>query len=57
MSRELGAIHPGAHRYQVTRSERPDNPNLMWCGDITYVWAGNRWNYLETFYFLAKPDS
>lgn len=57
MSAVVGSVHPGAHRYQVTRSERPDNPNLMWCGDITYVWAGNRWNYLETFYFLAKLDS
>ena len=21
-------------------------PNNVWCGDVTYVWAGNRWTYL-----------
>ncbi|MER0508350.1 IS3 family transposase [Aeromonas veronii] len=54
----LGSKQQGAHRYQVARSERPDIPNLLarefdvqqpnqvWCGDITYVWAGCRWHYL-----------
>ncbi|MGY4014300.1 IS3 family transposase [Aeromonas molluscorum] len=49
---------PGAHAYKVARAERPDIPNLLarefaasqpnqvWCGDITYVWAGGRWYYL-----------
>ena len=43
---------------EAARSERPDIPNLLarefdvqqpnqvWCGDITYVWAGGRWHYL-----------
>ena len=55
---ELVSKQPGAHRYKVARSERPDIPNLLarefdvqqpnqvWCGDITYVWAGGRWHYL-----------
>ena len=42
----------------MAQSERPDIPNLLarefdvqqpnqvWCGDITYVWAGGRWHYL-----------
>ncbi|PPA27874.1 IS3 family transposase [Aeromonas jandaei] len=60
LMKEAGLVskQPGAHRYQVARSERPDTPNLLarefdvqqpnqvWCGDITYVWAGGRWYYL-----------
>ena len=54
----LSSKQPGAHRYKVAQSERPDIPNLLarefdvqqpnqvWCGDITYVWAGGRWHYL-----------
>ena len=54
----LASKQPGAHRYKVARSERPEIPNLLarefdvqqpnqvWCGDITYVWAGGRWHYL-----------
>ncbi len=45
----LASKPPGAHRYKVAQSERPDIPNLLarefdlqqpnqvWCGDITYV--------------------
>ncbi|AYV38760.1 IS3 family transposase [Aeromonas veronii] len=61
LMKEAGLVskQPGAHRYQVARSERPDIPNLLarefdvqqpnqvWCGDITYVWAGGRWHYLS----------
>ncbi len=54
----LASKQPGTHRYKVARSERPDIPNLLarefdvpqpnqvWYGDITYVWAGTRWHYL-----------
>lgn len=54
----LVSKQPETHRYQVVRSERPDIPNLLarefnvqqpnqvWCGDITYVWAGGRWHCL-----------
>ena len=54
----LVSKQPGAHRYQVARCELPDIPNLLarefdvqqpnqvWCGDITYVWAVGRWYYL-----------
>ena len=27
-------------QFQVTK------PNQVWCGDVTYVWTGNRWAYL-----------
>ena len=54
----LASRQLGAHRYKVAQSERPDIPNLLarefdvpqpnhvWCGDITYVWAGGHWHYL-----------
>lgn len=54
----LASKQPGAHANKVARAERPDIPNLLarefavpqpnqvWCGDITYVWAGGRWHYL-----------
>src|SRR5690606_10548177 len=29
-----------AHDFDV------QHPNQVWCGDITYLWAGTRWHYL-----------
>jgi len=55
---ELVSKQPGAHRYKVAKHERPDipnhlnrefavsAPNQVWCGDITYIWAGLAWVYL-----------
>lgn len=57
---EAGLVsgQPGRHRYQRTGEARPDVPNLLkrtfdvaapnqvWCGDITYIWTGQRWSYL-----------
>ncbi len=57
---ELGLIckQPGPHAYKQATVERPgipnhlareftvDQPNQAWCGDITYVWSGQRWSYL-----------
>ena len=57
---ELGLVckQPGPHRYKQATVERPDipnrldrqfkvaNPDQVWCGDITYIWAGSRWVYL-----------
>jgi putative transposase len=46
------------HKYKKTGQARVDIPNLLerqfpvaqpiqvWCGDITYVWALDRWHYL-----------
>ncbi|CAA0102650.1 Uncharacterised protein [BD1-7 clade bacterium] len=54
----LVSKQPGAHRYKVVKEERPDTPNHLsrqfnvsapnkvWCGDITYIWAGNKRRYL-----------
>jgi len=57
---ELGLIckQPGPHAYKQATAERPDipnhlarkftveRPNQAWCGDITYIWSGQRWSYL-----------
>lgn len=46
------------HAYKRGGDERPDIPNHLqrqflvaktdnvWCGDVTYIWAGGRWAYL-----------
>lgn len=30
----------------LNREFTVEHPNLIWCGDVTYVWAGTRWLYL-----------
>ncbi|REL31747.1 IS3 family transposase [Thalassotalea euphylliae] len=32
-------------------------PNQVWCGDVTYIWVGNRWAYLAVVIdlFARKP--
>ena len=32
-------------------------PNQTWCGDVTYIWTGNRWAYLAVAIdlFARKP--
>ncbi|EOG2761654.1 DDE-type integrase/transposase/recombinase [Salmonella enterica] len=54
----LSSCQPGKHQYKNARQEHTCLPNLLgrqfavpgpdrvWCGDITYLWAGNRWCYL-----------
>lgn len=49
---------PGPHNYKVSKKEHFELPNLLgrqfncmeenqvWCGDITYIWAGSQWIYL-----------
>jgi putative transposase len=41
---------------------RPFNgsaPNQAWCGDVTYIWTGQRWPYLAVVmdFFARKPIS
>jgi len=82
LMRELGLTckQPGPHAYKQATVERPDipnhlnrefevaAPNQVWCGDITYVWAHNRWHYLAVvldlftrrvvgWAFSDRPDS
>lgn len=58
-----------AHRYQRGSHERLDipnalerqfavtEPNQVWCGDVTYIWTGQRWSYLAVVLdlFARKP--
>jgi len=60
LMRELALVskQPGSHAYKQATVERPDIPNILnrefevpapnqvWCGDITYIWAQEKWHYL-----------
>lgn len=60
LMKEAGLISKqgGAHKYKLASHERPEIPNILerkfnvnqvnevWCGDITYIWAGSKWCYL-----------
>lgn len=57
------------HRYKRTSKEHVYIPNLLdrqfavtapnqvWCGDVTYIWTGKRWDYLAFVLdlFARKP--
>ena len=60
LMKESGLVskQPGAHKYKKATYEHADidnllkreftveKPNQVWCGDITYIWTGERWSYL-----------
>lgn len=68
MMAEAGLVskQPGAHKYKIAETERLDTPNHLdrefdvampnkaWCGDITYIWADNRWHYLAVVMDLYR---
>jgi putative transposase len=41
----------------LAREFNVDKPNQVWCGDVTYIWAGKRWSYLAVVLdlFSRKP--
>lgn len=55
---QLRSRQPGPSPYKKYGQARVDIPNLLdrqftveapntvWCGDISYIWAGDRWHYL-----------
>ena len=62
----LVSKQPKPPAYKVVKVERPDipnhldrqfdveQPNQVWCGDITYIWAQGRWIYLAVVLDLYK---
>jgi putative transposase len=60
LMKEMGLVskQPGSYKYKKATVERVDIPNVLarefevaapnkvWCGDITYVWAGGQWRYV-----------
>ncbi|WIO74194.1 IS3 family transposase [Porticoccaceae bacterium LTM1] len=68
LMRESGLVckQPGPHAYKQATVERVDipnqlnrefdvpAPNTVWCGDITYIWAGGRWHYLAAVIDLYR---
>ena len=63
---QLTCKQPGSHGYKHATTERPDIPNVLsrafdtrspnqvWCGDITYIWTGQKWSYLAVVMDLCK---
>lgn len=54
----LASKQPGKHRNKIVKSEHDLAPNILnrtfnvavpnqvWCGDITYIWTGDKWSHL-----------
>ena len=37
---------------ELNRQFNVEAPNRVWCGDVTYIWTGNRWAYLAVVKYL-----
>jgi putative transposase len=42
---------------KLDRQFTPATPNQVWCGDVTYIWTGQRWSYLAVVLdlYARKP--
>ena len=68
LMKEIGLFskQPHKHRYKIAEDESKIAPNLLqrefvvntpnkvWCGDVTYIWAGTQWMYLAVVMDLFK---
>ena len=54
--KRTGVEHPMVPNL-LRRKFTPEAPNQIWCGDITYIWAGDRWVYLAVVLdlYARKP--
>lgn len=66
---ELVSCQLSGHTYQKANHEHVAVPNKLnrkfnlsqpyqvWCGDVTYIWAGKRWAYLAVVLdlYARKP--
>ena len=55
---KISSKQPHKHRYKIAEDDAKIAPNLLqrafsvkapnkvWCGDVTYLWAGTQWLYL-----------
>ncbi len=54
----ISSKQPNKHKYKIVEEESKiapnilqreftvQAPNVVWCGDVTYIWAGTQWLYL-----------
>lgn len=69
LMKRLGLVSRQRPKHTYKRAEQPHieipnklarqfavtQPNEVWCGDVTYIWTGERWAYLAVVMDLFAP--